>query len=132
MAMTVPSTLQTAAVLIIAFAIPALGGCGEPGKPVGAVSEAEFTAQGLTWPLTVSSAVVGCDPVDRLWVKVDGVRYGLNGLASRQLGYSDLRPLRRMNEQQMSEMQKMFPGEASSVTYLEPQRLMDAARALCR
>jgi hypothetical protein len=48
---------------------------------------------GERWPLAVGEADVGCDGpgrTPRLFVLVDGVRYGLNANASNTLGYADL------------------------------------------
>jgi hypothetical protein len=45
------------------------------------------------WPLAVGEADVGCDGpsrAPRLYVRVAGVRYGLNEYASPSLGYADL------------------------------------------
>lgn len=56
--------------------------------PVGdgiRVTKAGFQSRNLIWPLTVNSAIIGCDRGTLLWLEADGERYGLNGMGQTHL-----------------------------------------------
>lgn len=56
------------------------------------VTRADFKKRHLDWPLTVEAGELGCTDQAR-WVKVRGVRYGLNGTASVGRGFPPLDPI---------------------------------------
>ena len=64
--------------------------------PSPQVSRSDFEKRGLDWPLTVAEAKLGCTKLSR-WVKVEGVKYALNGVSGEQ-GYADLTPIWRDDE----------------------------------
>jgi hypothetical protein len=85
---------------------------------------------GIEWPLAVGEADVGCDGgarAARLFVLVDGVRYGLNEAAARQLGYADLR---RATLSRGQPLWKDAPGK-SGAAKLPTTALLKAARDIC-
>jgi hypothetical protein len=55
------------------------------------VSRKDFQADGHTWPLTVDSGQVSCEPGSRvLFTAPDGTKYSLNGLAKGQHKWKDI------------------------------------------
>lgn len=68
------------------------------------VSKSEFEKDGLKWPILADKAIIGCLPDPNYpsnkiaWVSVDGVQYGLNGVATSKPGYSDITPIWLLDE----------------------------------
>ncbi|AUS78699.1 hypothetical protein C1701_10335 [Actinoalloteichus sp. AHMU CJ021] len=78
--------MGTRAGAVLAVALAAVG-CGgvverEPDRTTGfrQVSREAFDADGLTWPLTVDTAEVGCEGGGAV-VVVEGTAYGITGAA---------------------------------------------------
>ena len=71
---------------------------GSPQQVNQAVAtRSAFEEDGLEWPLTVEAGQLGCTQLAR-WVEVDGIRYGLNGVATTARGYEEIEPIWRIDE----------------------------------
>lgn len=75
------------------------------GGDEGAVSRTDFQTRGLTWPLTVEEGRIGCTRLAR-WVESGGVRYGLNGSASKREGYADLSDIWALDEEMAEQLRQ--------------------------
>ena len=65
------------------------------GSPIA--TRADFEARGLDWPLTVDSGRLGCTKLAR-WIEVEGMKYGLNGIATEGRGYREIEAIWRIDE----------------------------------
>lgn len=91
------------------------------GKPI---SKNDFARQGLTWPLTVDMAWIGCEPPELLWLAAKGKRYGLNGMGQIHL------ELERFDEiWAIDESYPAVPGQDR--LKVQPSDLLNEARKLC-
>jgi hypothetical protein len=77
--------------LAFALAVPAflLAGCGSSDGE--GVSRSNFESSGRTWPLTVDSGTLSCEPGSRvLFTSEDGDVYSVNGLAKGDGDWLDI------------------------------------------
>jgi hypothetical protein len=56
-------------------------GNDQSGAQDGAVSQADFEADGRTWPLTVESGTLACERGTEIVFTADGTTYAVNGSA---------------------------------------------------
>ena len=73
----------------LALALTACGGTGSGDGDGVTVSRSEY---GDSWPLTVDSGTLRCEPPSAVVFKVDGTDYGVNGMAKTN-GYADIAPI---------------------------------------
>ena len=64
------------------------------------IRAAEF---GKDWPFTVAGGELGCQPPGRVTFRVNGITYGVNGLA-RNAGFRSVRPLQKPHEELYREL----------------------------
>ena len=76
---------------------------------IGTATREDFESRGLKWPLTATSARLGCTKTSR-WAEVEGVKYALNGRARSQ-GYEPTEPIWRIDE----EMTRMIREEIERI-----------------
>jgi hypothetical protein len=108
-----------------------LAACGSTGSTSDGqpVSKAEFESKGLRWPLIVQSGKIGCDGGAR-WFEAGGIRYGLNGVATVEQGFTDIEPIWAEDAKMNSQL------EAAGVTGGPPLRvsigdMIEEAGKLC-
>jgi hypothetical protein len=68
-------------------------GSGNSAGSAGEVSRAEFEADGRTWPLTVDSGTLSCEPVNRVIFTAGGTTYSVNGTAKGAHQWADIDPI---------------------------------------
>lgn len=59
----------------------------------GEVSRAEFEAEGRTWPLTVDSGTLNCEPASSVTFRAGGTTYAVNGTAKTMTDLPDIDPI---------------------------------------
>jgi len=72
-------------VALATIGITLLTGCGSDSRgdsgDSGDVSRSQFESDGKTWPLTVDSGTLACEPGGRIIFTADGTTYAVNGTA---------------------------------------------------
>lgn len=71
----------------------------------GHVSRSGFERKGLDWPLTVAEGYLGCTKLSR-WVKVGGVKYGLNGSSSER-GFKEIEPIWQIDQEMADNLEAL-------------------------
>ena len=88
------------------------------------VTKSAFEERGLTWPLTVDTALIGCTHPELLWVEANGERYGLNGMGQIHL------KLPRFDEVWLFDQEGAAQSGVPELRVM-PTDLMREARKLC-